>query len=98
MAKAGTSKTSKKAVEDSQYPQADETLQHVFNQDGYQREEEKSNDEARREVDLYECYVHMDVDGDGLLENRIIFTRRQYHHPQRGERLQVSSVYLPCGG
>jgi len=73
MGKAGYFENVEKAVEDAENPAPDETQQQVFVEDGYNREEEKSNDKARQEVDLYECYVHMDVDGDGLLENRIIF-------------------------
>lgn len=41
-------------------------------QDKLGRDPEHSNDPARKEFLLYECYVQMDTDGDGLLENRVI--------------------------
>ncbi len=43
-----------------------------YAQDGIQIGEEPSSDPARQKVKLYECYVDMDIDGDGLLEKRII--------------------------
>ena len=44
----------------------------TYNEDGLQREEEPSGDPARKETYLYECYMDIDVDGDGILEKRII--------------------------
>ena len=41
-------------------------------QDNLSRETEHSTDPARKEFILYECYVQLDTDGDGLLENRRI--------------------------
>lgn len=41
-------------------------------QDGMAREKEPSSDPARKEYVMYECYVRLDTDGDGLLENRKI--------------------------
>jgi len=50
----------------------DYTEQKIHTADGYSRESEPSSDEARQEVELYECYVQLDTDDDGLLNNRII--------------------------
>jgi hypothetical protein len=44
----------------------------MYAQDGLSRDVEHSQDPARKEYTLYECYVLMDADGDGLLENRRI--------------------------
>ena len=44
----------------------------AYAEDGLRREGEPSSDPARRETYLYECYVEMDTDGDGMLEKRII--------------------------
>ena len=41
-------------------------------QDNLDVSPEFSNDPARREYTMYECFVLMDTDGDGLLENRKI--------------------------
>lgn len=41
-------------------------------QDGLPHDTEHSQDPARKEYTLYECYVQMDADGDGFLENRRI--------------------------
>ncbi len=38
-------------------------------QDNLSENPEHSDDPARKELLMYECYVQMDVDGDGLLEN-----------------------------
>lgn len=51
----------------------DYTEQKIYTSDGYNRDAEPSSDEARKEVTLYECYTQLDTDGDGLLDNRIIF-------------------------
>ena len=51
----------------------DYTEQKIYTSDGYQRDAEPSSDEARKEVTLYECYVQLDTNGDGLLDNRIVF-------------------------
>jgi len=51
----------------------DYTEQKIYTSDGYQRDAEPSSDSARKEVTLYECYVQLDVNDDGLLDNRIIF-------------------------
>jgi hypothetical protein len=42
-------------------------------QDDLSRDPEHSADPARKEYLLYECYVQMDTDGDGFLENRMIW-------------------------
>jgi hypothetical protein len=42
-------------------------------QDDLSRDPEHSSDPARKEYLLYECYVQMDTDGDGFLENRMIW-------------------------
>jgi hypothetical protein len=44
----------------------------IWGQDNLSRDTEHSTDAARKEFILYECYVQMDTDGDGLLENRRI--------------------------
>ncbi len=42
--------------------------------DSLSADEEPSGDPARKEFDLYESYIQIDEDGDGILENRIIVT------------------------
>lgn len=42
--------------------------------DGLSKDEEPSKDPARQMFDLYESYIQIDEDGDGILENRIIVT------------------------
>lgn len=49
---------------------ANSTLDDVIG-DKYQRITEQ-DDDARREVTLYECYTKIDVNGDGILEDMII--------------------------
>lgn len=44
----------------------------AYSEDNLQRGQEHSGDPARRETYLYECYVELDTDGDGMLEKRII--------------------------
>jgi hypothetical protein len=41
-------------------------------QDNLGANPEFSTDPARKEFTMYECYVQMDADGDGLLENRVM--------------------------
>lgn len=44
----------------------------MMGQDDLSRDKEPSSDPARREMKMYECYVRMDTDGDGLLESRMM--------------------------
>ena len=44
----------------------------AYSEDRLSRDQEHSGDPARRETYLYECYVELDTDDDGLLEKRII--------------------------
>ncbi len=70
---------------DSMYARATMT-----GQDNLSENPEHSDDPARKELQMYECYVKMDVDGDGLLENmkyNVIGTNivyediNEYKHP-----------------
>jgi hypothetical protein len=44
----------------------------AYAEDRLKREQEPSGDPARKETYLYECYVELDVDDDGMLEKRLI--------------------------
>ena len=44
----------------------------MYAQDNLPKEEEPSKDPARRKFKVYETYVSLDTDDDGILENRII--------------------------
>lgn len=73
LGQSGFFTNTEKALEDAQSPPpSEQTEDKIYAADSQIRDPEKSSDSARKEVDLYECYVRMDVDGDGLLENRII--------------------------
>ena len=50
----------------------DTSEQEIYNQDGLDRDDEPVPDEARREVVIYECYVKIDINQDGQLEDRIV--------------------------
>lgn len=56
------------AVEMSAVPLARESLQNIYTQPSH----EDFGDESQRKVWLYECYVPMDCDGDGISEWRKI--------------------------
>lgn len=73
MGKSGFFQDVEAAIEQASFATyAEITEEKIYQADGYTRDPEKSSDEPRKEVDLYECYVHLDVDGDGILENRIV--------------------------
>lgn len=50
----------------------DVTEQTMYGQDNLERRQEPVQDDPRKEIVIYECYVKIDADGDGLLEDRII--------------------------
>lgn len=73
MGNSGFYEDAEKAIEQAAMASyAELTEEKIYQADGQTRDPEKSSDEPRKEVDLYECYVHLDVDGDGILENRIV--------------------------
>jgi len=76
MGKSGFYKNYEKAIADyggggTDYDYAEEVRVQA---DDLSKEEEPSNDPARKMYDLYESYIQIDEDGDGILENRIIVT------------------------
>ena len=76
MEKTGYYKNVEKAIEENggEGEATDYAEEIRFTTDSLDKGAEPSGDPARQMFDLYESYIQIDEDGDGILENRIIVT------------------------
>ena len=85
-------KNIERAIEENKGTGTQETYSEsvALQQDNLGYEQEPVTSEPRRELQMYECYVRMDTDGDGLLEDRVMCLigsvlvrdeRNEYEHP-----------------